>query len=89
MTANVGYDEYWDVGGAVEPEVAAESLLDFESTIIPSQTGQFWAPRGPRYVSLTPLPLSPPTDELDDDRDIGEATRVMGPNLPTPLQLPW
>ncbi|KAG6860399.1 hypothetical protein C0995_011647 [Termitomyces sp. Mi166 len=69
MTRGVGYDKYWDSGGAVEPAVAARSAIDFISTLTHEQTGTFWAPRGPR--------------------DIGEAERVLGKNLPTPLELPW
>ncbi|KAJ8509392.1 hypothetical protein ONZ45_g8418 [Pleurotus djamor] len=69
MTKSVGYDKYWDVGGAVEPSEAAKSTIDFIDTVTPDKTGTFWAPRGPR--------------------DIGEAKRVLGDNLPTPLQLPW
>jgi hypothetical protein len=48
MTRSVGYDEFWETGGAVEPAEAAESLLDFAATITPAHNGQFWAPRGPR-----------------------------------------
>ncbi|TFK22151.1 oxidoreductase [Coprinopsis marcescibilis] len=69
MTKAVGYDKYWDAGGAVLPSEAAASALSFVSSVNPDQTGTFWAPRGPR--------------------DIGEAERVLGKNLPTPLQLPW
>ncbi|KAG6872126.1 hypothetical protein C0995_012704 [Termitomyces sp. Mi166 len=69
VTRGVGYDKYWDSGGAVEPAVAARSTIDFISTLTHEQTGTFWAPRDPR--------------------DIGEAERVLGKNLPTPLELPW
>ncbi|KAF8639262.1 hypothetical protein AX16_010334 [Volvariella volvacea WC 439] len=69
MTKNVGYDKYWDSGGAVLPNIAADSTLNFIEQLTHSQTGTFWAPRGPR--------------------DIGEAERVLGKDLPTPLQLPW
>ena len=48
MTKNVGFDKFWDDGGAVEPAVAAESLIDFVKTFDISKTGQYWAPRGPR-----------------------------------------
>ena len=90
MTASIGYDKYWDEGGAVEPAVAAQSLLDFGETVSREQNGQFWAPRGPRSVEeggacfgarlLTPFAMH---------RDIGEAERVLGKDLPTPLQLPY
>jgi len=69
MTRGVGYDKYWESGGAVEPSEAATSTLNFVATISHDQTGTFWAPRGPR--------------------DIGEAERVLGKGLPTPLRLPW
>lgn len=48
MTASIGYDKYWDEGGAVKPEEAAKSLLDFAETVTSEHNGQFWAPRGPR-----------------------------------------
>ncbi|KAG6856494.1 hypothetical protein H0H87_003873 [Tephrocybe sp. NHM501043] len=69
MTKGVGFDEFYESGGAVEPDVAARSTVDFISALTHERTGTFWAPRGPR--------------------DIGEAERVLGKNLPTPLQLPW
>lgn len=48
MTKNVGFDQFWDDGGAVTPEEAAKSLVDWtEKTFDISKTGQFWAPRGP------------------------------------------
>lgn len=53
MTANIGYDKYWEAGGAVEPAVAANSLLDFTEALKPEMNGQFWAPRGPRWVPLS------------------------------------
>ncbi|ORY76889.1 hypothetical protein BCR35DRAFT_305639 [Leucosporidium creatinivorum] len=70
MTRDIGYDQFWDEGGAVDPDEAAVSLLDFaEREVREGHGGQFWAPRGPR--------------------DIGEAERVLGKDLPTPLQLPY
>ncbi|SGY25616.1 BQ5605_C018g08648 [Microbotryum silenes-dioicae] len=70
MTANIGYDKFYDEGGAVEPEEAAKSLIEFvEKHVDDSKNGSFWAPRGPR--------------------DVGEAERVLGKDLPTPLELPW
>ncbi|KAF9493203.1 NAD(P)-binding protein [Pleurotus eryngii] len=69
MTKSVGYDKFWDAGGAVLPSEAAKSTIEFISSLSIEQTGTFWAPRGPR--------------------DIGEAQRVLGSDLPTPLQLPW
>ncbi|KAJ7065745.1 oxidoreductase [Mycena amicta] len=46
MTKNVGYDEYWDAGGAVTPDEAAASLIPFIDTFTLAMTGQYWAPRG-------------------------------------------
>jgi len=50
MTAGVGFDKYWDDGGAVTPDVAAESLLEWIKTFDISKTGEYWAPRGPRDI---------------------------------------
>lgn len=50
MTKNVGFDKFWDDGGAVEPEEAASSLREWVDTFDISKTGEYWAPRGPRYV---------------------------------------
>ncbi|KAH8116727.1 NAD-binding protein [Phellopilus nigrolimitatus] len=69
MTKGVGYDKFYDAGGAVHPSEAATSTLDFVDKFSIKDTGTFWAARGPR--------------------DIGEAERVLGKGLPTPLQLPW
>ncbi|KAH8886758.1 NAD(P)-binding protein [Thozetella sp. PMI_491] len=50
MTAGVGFDKYWDDGGAVTPGQAAESLVDWAEKLDMSKTGQYWAPRGPRDI---------------------------------------
>ncbi|KAE9969947.1 hypothetical protein BLS_001443 [Venturia inaequalis] len=47
MTAGVGFDKYWDDGGAVTPDEAAESLIEWIDTFDISKTGTYWAPRGP------------------------------------------
>jgi NAD(P)-dependent dehydrogenase (short-subunit alcohol dehydrogenase family) len=47
MTRNVGFDKFWDEGGAVESDVAAKSLVDWIKMFDMSQTGEYWAPRGP------------------------------------------
>jgi NAD(P)-dependent dehydrogenase (short-subunit alcohol dehydrogenase family) len=52
MTKSVGFDKFWDDGGAVTPDVAAKSLVEWIETFDISKTGQYWAPRGPAYVSL-------------------------------------
>ncbi|KAF2099995.1 oxidoreductase [Rhizodiscina lignyota] len=46
MTKGVGYDKFWESGGAVYPQVAATSLIEFIETFDLDKTGQFWAPRG-------------------------------------------
>lgn len=58
MTRSVGFDKFWDQGGAVTPAQSAESLIAFVDAFDMSKTGQFWAPRGPAYVVLA-LCLSP------------------------------
>ncbi|KAF7296273.1 Short-chain dehydrogenase/reductase family protein [Mycena chlorophos] len=50
MTKNVGYDEYWDAGGAVTPDEAAASLIPFIEGFTLAKTGQYWAPRGARDI---------------------------------------
>ncbi|BCS22109.1 oxidoreductase, short chain dehydrogenase/reductase family superfamily [Aspergillus puulaauensis] len=47
MTKGVGFDKYWDAGGAVTPDEAAKSLAAFVDDFDISKTGQYWAPRGP------------------------------------------
>lgn len=50
MTKGVGFDKYWDDGGAVTPDVAAESLVKFVEGLDMSKSGQYWAPRGARDI---------------------------------------
>lgn len=87
MTKGVGFDKFWDEGGAVTPDVAAESLAQWIETFDISKTGQYWAPRGPGSV-LTTLFIC---KVADWNSDIGTAEPVLGhtDKLPTPLQLPW
>lgn len=47
MTRGVGFDKFWDEGGAVTPDVAAKSLVEWIETFTIGKTGQYWAPRGP------------------------------------------
>jgi hypothetical protein len=47
----MGFDKFWDDGGAVTPDVAAKSLVEWIETFDISKTGQYWAPRGPTCVS--------------------------------------
>ncbi|KAJ7065760.1 hypothetical protein C8F01DRAFT_1351823, partial [Mycena amicta] len=80
MTKNVGYDQYWDAGGAVTPDEAATSLIPFIDTFTLTMTGQYWAPRGARCVTFA-VHLSRVTSADCQD--------TMGKDLPTPLQRPW
>jgi len=50
MTKGVGFDKFWDEGGAVTPDVAAESLAKWIETFDITKTGEYWAPRGPRDI---------------------------------------
>jgi len=51
MTRSVGFDKFWDDGGAVTPEVAAESLIEWvDKEFSIEKTGEYWAPRGPRDI---------------------------------------
>ncbi|ERS95105.1 hypothetical protein HMPREF1624_08596 [Sporothrix schenckii ATCC 58251] len=50
MTKGVGFDQYWDDGGAVTPDEAAASLVAWTDGLDLSKTGQYWAPRGPRDI---------------------------------------
>jgi NAD(P)-dependent dehydrogenase (short-subunit alcohol dehydrogenase family) len=48
MTKGVGFDQFYEEGGAVTPDVAAKSLREWvEKDFDISKTGQYWAPRGP------------------------------------------
>ncbi|CAG7917730.1 unnamed protein product [Penicillium olsonii] len=47
MTKSVGFDKYWDAGGAVTPDQAAETLASFIDKFDIEKTGEFWAPAGP------------------------------------------
>ncbi|KAK9358873.1 hypothetical protein V1504DRAFT_459837 [Lipomyces starkeyi] len=57
MTRSVGFDKYWDDGGAVTPDEAAESLASFIEHFDLSKTGQYWAPRGPRDIGTAEVVL--------------------------------
>lgn len=63
MTRSVGFDKFWDDGGAVTPDVAAESLIEWIETFDISKTGQYWAPRGPGDIG-TAEPVLGPKDKL-------------------------
>ncbi|KAI1608052.1 3-oxoacyl-reductase [Exophiala viscosa] len=47
MTKGVGFDKFWDDGGALKPEDAARILSDWVEKILSiERTGTYWAPRG-------------------------------------------
>ncbi|OTB01816.1 hypothetical protein M426DRAFT_63370 [Hypoxylon sp. CI-4A] len=52
MTKNVGFDKHWDEGGAVTPEVAANSLVEWTEKLDISKSGEYWAPRGPGDIGM-------------------------------------
>ncbi|MCJ1253338.1 hypothetical protein MMC24_001149 [Lignoscripta atroalba] len=47
MTQGVGFDKFWEEGGAVMPDEAAASLVEFIDKFDIKMTGEYWAPRGP------------------------------------------
>jgi hypothetical protein len=53
MTKGVGFDQFWEVGGAVSPEEAAGTLVEWARGLGMEKSGEYWAPRGPSecYVS--------------------------------------
>ncbi|KAI9804702.1 MAG: hypothetical protein M1833_006777 [Piccolia ochrophora] len=53
MTRSIGFDKFWDEGGAVTPDKAASSLIEFIETFDMSKTGQYWAPRGPGDIGTS------------------------------------
>ncbi|KAI5464548.1 oxidoreductase [Mariannaea sp. PMI_226] len=57
MTAGVGYDKYWDAGGAVTPAEAANTLIEWMDKLDMSTTGEYWAPRGPRDIGTADVVL--------------------------------
>ncbi|KAF2225301.1 hypothetical protein BDZ85DRAFT_194635 [Elsinoe ampelina] len=59
MTRGVGFDKYWDDGGAVTPDVAAKSVVEFVEGFDISKTGTFWAPRGPRDIGTADKTTGP------------------------------
>ncbi|KAL7409066.1 NAD-binding protein [Mrakia frigida] len=45
-----GMKEHYKKGGAITPEVAAPVFLDFVESLTIEQSGQFWAPNGPKGI---------------------------------------
>ncbi|KAH7037295.1 uncharacterized protein B0I36DRAFT_359013 [Microdochium trichocladiopsis] len=52
MTKGVGFDKHWDEGGAVTPDEAAKSLVEWTQNLTLEHSGQYWAPRGPRDIGM-------------------------------------
>ena len=51
LTKGVGFDKFWDDGGALHPHEAAEILAKWtDHEFDMSKTGQYWAPRGTRDI---------------------------------------
>lgn len=51
MTKGVGFDKFWDDGGALPPAEAAKILADWvENEFSLKLTGTYWAPRGTRDI---------------------------------------
>lgn len=73
------------MGGAVTPDEAAKSLIEWTEKLDLSKSGEYWAPRGPRKLACCVV-----DDGADYEiGDIGTAEAVLGKGLPTPLHLPW
>ncbi|CZR63855.1 probable oxidoreductase, short chain dehydrogenase/reductase family superfamily [Phialocephala subalpina] len=60
MTKGVGFDKYWDDGGAVTPDEAAKSLIEWTEKLDISKSGQYWAPRGPRDIGTADVTMGDP-----------------------------
>ncbi|KAI9736316.1 MAG: hypothetical protein M1834_001202 [Cirrosporium novae-zelandiae] len=51
MTKNVGFDKFWDDGGALTPDEAAKIMGEWVDTEFSlEKTGQYWAPRGTQDI---------------------------------------
>jgi len=51
MTKNVGFDKFWDDGGALPPNEAAKIMADWvEKDFGIELTGTYWAPRGTKDI---------------------------------------
>jgi len=60
MTKSVGFDQFWDDGGAVLPSEAAQSVVRWtEDHFTLEKSGTYWAPRGPRDIGTAEFVLGP------------------------------
>ncbi|CZT15241.1 probable oxidoreductase, short chain dehydrogenase/reductase family superfamily [Ramularia collo-cygni] len=64
MTKGVGFDKFWDVGGAVTPDVSAGSLVEWIEGFDISSTGEYWAPRGAGDIGTAEPALGKKKSEL-------------------------
>lgn len=59
MTKGVGFDKFWDAGGAVTPDESARSLVEWVDTFDMTKTGTYWAPRGPGDIGTAGQTMGP------------------------------
>ncbi|KAL2356191.1 hypothetical protein BJ546DRAFT_1059598 [Cryomyces antarcticus] len=59
---SVGFDKFWDAGGAVTLDAAAVSLSAFIESFDMRKTGQYWAPRGPGDIGAVEDVLGPKSE---------------------------
>lgn len=51
MTKSIGFDAFWEDGGALPPDEAAKIMGDWvENDFSMKLTGTYWAPRGTRDI---------------------------------------
>lgn len=63
MTAGVGFDKFWDEGGALPPDEAAAILANWvEDKFDIKLTGTYWAPRGTKDIGNWKVVMG--TDEV-------------------------
>lgn len=68
MTKGVGFDQFYEELGAIEPDEAARGLAEWTEKLTIEKTGEFWAPRGPNGIPIAekalgknlPTPLNVP-----------------------------
>ena len=59
---SVGFDKFWDDAGALTPDEAADSLIDWIKTFDISKTGTYWSPTGPKYIGTVEAVMGPAKD---------------------------
>ncbi|KAJ3101544.1 hypothetical protein HDU97_001293 [Phlyctochytrium planicorne] len=85
MTRGVGFDQYYESGGAVEPHEAIDPLLQVINCVNLDNTGKFIAPLGPKgvgnahvigEVSELPTPLELPCQHMHMLRSVISPLRI-------------